>query len=115
MSRVKRGKQKNKKRKKVLKETKGYRWHRKNKKKAAKEAWMKAKSYAFRDRKTKKRDFRKLWNTKINAAARENGLTYSKLIHLLRENEVELDRKVLAGLAENNPKAFSAVVKKVKK
>jgi large subunit ribosomal protein L20 len=115
MSRVKRGKEKHKKREKLLKQTKGYKWHRKNKKRAAKEALLKAWTYVFRDRRTKKRDFRRLWNVKINAAVRQHGLKYSEFINLLKENNIELDRKSLADLAENEPKVFEAVVNKVKK
>lgn len=114
MPRVKRGTQKNKKREKLLKKTKGYKWDRKNKKKAAYQAWMKAMIYSFRDRRTKKRNFRKLWNVKINAGVRANGLTYSKFINLLRKKKVEINRKMLADLAENNPEVFTKIVEKVK-
>jgi len=115
MPRVKRGKNKTKKRRKILKQTKGFRWHRKNKKKADKQALMKAWTYAFRDRKNKKRNFRKLWNLRINAAARDNGLKYSELIHLLKENKVELNRKVLSDIAKDEPKVFTKIVEAVKK
>jgi large subunit ribosomal protein L20 len=114
MPRVKRGTQKNKKRKRLLKETKGYMWHRKNKKKAAKQAWMKAMVYAFRDRRKKKGTFRKLWNTRINAEARANELSYSKFMGLLRKNNIKIDRKILSDLAQNNPKVFEKIVEKVK-
>lgn len=76
---------------------------------------LKAGVYAYRDRRNKKRTFRRLWNLKINAAARENGTTYSKLIHDLKLANVELDRKVLASLAENNPQVFATIVETVKK
>lgn len=114
MPRVKRGKNKNKKRRKILKETKGYRWHRKNKKKAAKQALMKAWSYAFRDRRKKKGDFRRLWNIRINAATRQHGLKYSKFIHLLKENDIKLNRKVLSDMAKDDPEEFKKIVDLVK-
>ncbi|MEX0689866.1 MAG: 50S ribosomal protein L20 [Candidatus Paceibacterota bacterium] len=114
MPRVKRGKTKTKKRESILKQTKGFKWHRKKKKRSAKEALIKAWSNAFKGRKNKKRNFRKLWNIKINAAARQNGTKYSELIDLMKKNKVDLDRKVLADLAEHEPEAFSAVVDKVK-
>lgn len=114
MPRVKRGKNKNKRRRKILKQTKGFRWHRKNKKKAAKQALMKAWSYAFRDRRQKKRDFRKLWNVRINAAARNHGLKYSEFIHLLKKNDIKLNRKVLSDMAKDNPSEFEQVVNLVK-
>jgi large subunit ribosomal protein L20 len=114
MPRVKRGKTKHKKREKLLKQTKGFKWHRKNKKKAANEALIKAWTYAFRDRKNKKRSIRRLWNIKINAGARGYDLKYSEFINLLKKNNIELDRKVLADLAENEPEAFEQLVDKVK-
>ncbi|MFB6212871.1 MAG: 50S ribosomal protein L20 [Candidatus Magasanikbacteria bacterium] len=114
MPRSTRGKEKNKKRRKLLRKAKGYRFDRKKKKKAAKQALMKAWKHAFAHRRKKKRNFRKLWNTKINAAVRQLGLNYSKFIHLLRENDVELNRKMLADLAENEPKVFEGVVEKIK-
>ena len=110
MARVKRGVQAHKKRERLLKQTKGYRWHRKSKEKAAREALLKAWTYQYRDRRNKKRDFRRLWQIKINAAARENGTTYSRLIHALKQKNIGLDRKILADLAENEPKIFSEVV-----
>lgn len=115
MPRVKRGTTKHKKREKILKETKGFMFGRKNKKRLAKQALLKAWTYAFRDRRAKKRDFRRLWNVKINAAAREHGMKYSEFINLLKKNNIEIDRKTLADLAENEPAAFEAVVNKVKK
>jgi len=115
MPRVKRGKAHLQKRKKLLKATKGYHWGRKKKIKLAKPAKLKAGVYAYRDRRTKKRGFRKLWQIKINAACRQEGLSYSKFIDLLKKNKIELDRKVLADLAENHPKVFKAIVKEVKK
>jgi len=110
MARVKRGVQAHKKRERLLKQTKGYRWHRKSKEKAAREALLKAWTYGYRDRRNKKRDFRRLWQIKVNAAARENGTTYGQFIHALKQKNVKLDRKTLADLAENEPKIFSEIV-----
>ncbi len=114
MPRVKRGKIAHKKREKLLRYTKGFKWGRKSKERAAKEALLHAWSHAFRGRKEKKRNFRVLWQTKINAASRENGLTYSKLINLLKKANVKLDRKVLAGLAETNPEVLKKIIEEVK-
>ncbi|MDX1607961.1 MAG: 50S ribosomal protein L20 [Candidatus Spechtbacterales bacterium] len=114
MARVKRGTQRTKKRKKVLKETKGYKWRRKNTYKLAKDANRHAMANAYVGRKQKKRNMRQLWQIKINAAARQNGTTYSKFIHALKQNKVELDRKVLAELAEHEPETFEKVVESVK-
>ncbi len=114
MVRVKRGKAAHKRRKKVLKKTKGFRWGRKSKYKAAKEALLHAGKYAFRDRRTKKRNFRRLWQTQINAACKQQGLSYSKFIHGLKKSKIELDRKALANLAKNNPDIFKKIVEKVK-
>lgn len=114
MSRVKRGKIATKKRKKILKYTKGFRWGRKSKERAAKEALLHAWTHAFRGRKEKKRDFRALWNVKINAASRANGMKYSELINKLKKANVKLDRKILAELAENEPKVFETILEKVK-
>lgn len=110
MPRVKRGKIAHKKRERVLKQTKGFKWGRKSKERAAKEALLHAWTHAFRDRKKKKRNFRRLWNLKINAAARNEGTKYSNLIHLLKKNKIDLDRKTLADLAENNPETFKKIV-----
>lgn len=114
MSRVKRGVIANKRRKKVLKYTKGFRWGRKSKERAAKEALLHAWSHAFQGRKQKKRDYRALWNVKINAAARTNGMKYSQLVHKLKVASIKLDRKILADLALNEPKVFAKVLEKVK-
>jgi len=114
MVRVKRGATANKRRKKVLKDTKGFRWGRKSKYKAAKEALLHARSYAYRDRRTKKREFRKLWQIKINAACRKQGISYSRFIHGLKEKKIELDRKILSELVEKNSKIFEKIVEKVK-
>ncbi|HMB26224.1 MAG TPA: 50S ribosomal protein L20 [Patescibacteria group bacterium] len=115
MPRIKRGTIHNKSRKKILKSTKGYRHGRKKLIKLAKVAILKAGSYAYRDRRDKKRQKRRLWQTKLNAAVRVFGLSYSKFINLLKKNKVELDRKVLADLAENNTAIFAKIVEKVKK
>ncbi|MCD5384736.1 MAG: 50S ribosomal protein L20 [Candidatus Pacebacteria bacterium] len=115
MARVKKGKRAHKKRKNVLQHVKGFRWGRKNKFKQAKEALAHAWTYAFRDRKTKKRNFRRLWQIKINAASRSEGVPYSDLIYHLKEKGVVLDRKVLADLAENHPLIFREVVNVAKK
>lgn len=114
MPRVKRGKSHLKKRKKLLKKTKGYKWGRKNLIKLAKTASTKAGAHAFRDRRTKKRTARSLWLVKINAALRTHGLTYSKFIDALKKKNIEIDRKILADLAENEPKIFKALIEKIK-
>lgn len=101
-------------RKKLLKLTRGYFGSRKNVWTVAKNTWEKGQQYAYRDRKAKKRNFRGLWIQRINAAARLEGLSYSRLIDLLRKNNIEINRKVLADLAMNHPDAFRAVVAKVK-
>lgn len=114
MVRVKRGRTTRKRRKRLLKHAKGFKWGRKSKYRAAKEALLHAWSHTMKDRKRKKRDFRKLWQTQISAAVREEGLSYSRFIHALKENKVELDRKILADLAKNHPQIFGKVVEKVK-
>lgn len=114
MARVKRGAQRTKKRKKILKHTKGFKWRRKNVHKLAKDAMRHSMANAYVGRKHKKRDMRSLWQIKINAASRENGLPYNKFIHGLKQNKIELDRKILAELAENEPKIFAKIVEKIK-
>ncbi len=101
-------------RKKILKRTKGYFGARKNVWSVAKNTWEKGQQYAYRDRKTKKRNFRALWIQRINAAARIEGLSYSQFMGLLKKNAIEINRKVLADLAMNQPEAFKAIVDKVK-
>ncbi|MDB4067060.1 50S ribosomal protein L20 [Flavobacteriaceae bacterium] len=101
-------------RKKVLKLAKGYFGRRKNVWTVAKNAVDKAMLYAYRDRKTNKRNFRSLWITRINAAARLHGLSYSQFMGKVKSNGIELNRKVLADLAMNHPDAFKAVVDKIK-
>lgn len=114
MTRVKRGTIAHKKREKILKYTKGFRWGRKSKERAAKEALLHAWSRAFKGRKEKKRTFRSLWQIKINAAARNLGLTYSKLINGLKKKNIIIDRKILADIAENEPKVFEKIIEKIK-
>lgn len=103
-----------KKKKKVLKHAKGYFGGRKNLYRTAKDAVEKGWEHAYRDRKKKKRNFRKLWIARINAAAREHDMSYSRFINGLKEAGVELDRKALADLAVRNPEAFGAVVDRAK-
>ncbi|CAI8277963.1 MAG: 50S ribosomal protein L20 [Bacteroidetes bacterium MED-G17] len=104
-----------KRRKRMLKHAKGYWGRRKNVWTVSKNAIEKAWQYAYRDRKTKKRNFRALWIQRINAGSRQYGISYSKFIGLLNAKNIELNRKVLADLAMNHPKTFEAVVKKVNK
>ena len=101
-------------RKKVLKQAKGYFGRRKNVWTVAKNAVEKAMLYAYRDRKNKKRTFRALWITRINAGARMHGMSYSQFMGKVKSNGIELNRKVLADLAMNHPDAFKAIVEKVK-
>jgi large subunit ribosomal protein L20 len=101
-------------RKKVLKHAKGYFGRRKNVWTVAKNAVEKAMSYSYRDRRNKKRTFRALWITRINAGARMHGMSYSQFMGAVKKNNIELNRKVLADLAMNHPEAFKAVVEKVK-
>jgi large subunit ribosomal protein L20 len=109
MPRVKRGFKARQRRNKVLKLAKGYRGARSKLFRTATEAVDRALKYAYRDRRVKKRDFRALWITRINAASRLNGLAYSKLIHGLKLAKVEIDRKVLADLAVSDPQGFVAI------
>ncbi len=101
-------------RKKILKLTKGYFGRRKNVWTVAKNTWEKGQQYAYRDRKTKKRNFRALWITRINAGVRQYGLSYSVFMGKIHQENIDLNRKVLADLAMNNPEAFKAIVEKVK-
>ncbi len=103
-----------KRRKKILKAAKGYFGARSKVYTVAKNAVERAMQYSYRDRRNKKRAFRRLWIARINAAARQHGLSYSKFIHLLKENEVDLNRKVLADLAMNHPDTFKSIVNDVK-
>ena len=102
------------KRKRILKLTRGYFGARKNVWTVAKNTWEKGLTYAFRDRRNKKRNFRALWIQRINAAARLEGISYSQLMGALHKAGIEINRKVLADLAVNNPQAFKAIVAKVK-
>ncbi|MGH1437045.1 MAG: 50S ribosomal protein L20 [Lewinella sp.] len=102
-------------RKKILKAAKGYFGARKNVYTVAKNAVEKAMQYSYRDRRNKKRAFRRLWIARINAGARMHGLTYSRLIHGLKESNIDLNRKVLADLAMNHPDVFKEVVAKAQK
>ena len=119
MTRVKRGIVGHKKREKVLKEAKGYKWGRKSKERLAKEALLHAQSRSFVGRKQKKRNFRQLWQTKIKAAALKEGLKYNEFIHLLKINNIAgyiaINRKILSELAEKQPEAFRSIVAEVKK
>ncbi len=115
MPRVKRGTTASKRRKNLLKHAKGFKWRRKSHYRAAKEALMHAWAHAYHDRKKKKGNFRRLWQIKINAAARQHGIPYSRFINGLKKANIELDRKILAALAENEPKVFEEIVTEAKK
>ena len=114
MSRVKNSVQTRQRRKKILKRAKGFRGARSRTFKVAKQAVMKAGQYSYRDRRRKKRVFRSLWIIRINAAARENGLSYSKLIAGLKKAQIALDRKTLADMAVNDKEAFSLIAEEAK-
>ena len=114
MSRVKRSVHARKKRRATLERAKGYRGQRSKSYKLAKEALLKADQYAYRDRRNKKRDFRRLWITRINAAARQEGLSYSQFMHGLRLAGIELDRKVLADIAVRDPETFRRFAEKAR-
>ena len=114
MTRVKRGVTARARHKKVLALAKGYRGRRKNVFRIAKQAVMKAGQYAYRDRRTRKRVFRRLWIARINAASRQLGVSYSKFMAGLKKAQIDIDRKVLADLAVNDPAAFGSIVDKVK-
>ena len=115
MTRVKRGKAAHKRRKKLLKQAKGFKWGRKTKYRAAKEALMHAWTYQYRDRRNKKRDKRRLWQIQINAALRKNDISYSKFMGQLKKKEIGLDRKILAQLANKKPEIFEKIVEQVGK
>ena len=114
MTRVKRGVRATQRRKRLLKHTKGFLWTRKSKPRQAREALLHAWSFQFADRKKKKRTMRNLWTIKINAAARNNGITYSKLINQLKKADIQIDRKILAVLAEHNPDVFKQILESAK-
>ena len=112
MARVKRGVTSHARHKKVIKAAKGYYGRRKNTIRIAKQAVERAGQYAYRDRKTRKRNFRSLWIQRINAASREHGITYGRFINGLNKSGIEIDRKILADIAVNNPSAFKNLVEK---
>jgi large subunit ribosomal protein L20 len=114
VSRVKRSVHARKKRRATLDRTKGYRGQAKSSYKRAKEALLKADSYAYRDRRNRKRDFRRLWITRINAAARQEGMTYSQFMHGLKLAGIEVDRKVLADIAVRDPETFRRFAEKAR-
>jgi len=114
MPRVKRGTHRIKRRKNILRRTKGFRWGRKSKITLAKTAATKAGAYAYRDRRQKKRDFRALWQIRISAAVRQYGLSYSRFMHGLAQKGIKLDRKALADLAATAPQVFAKIVEMVK-
>lgn len=115
MTRVKRAVGAHKKKRKILKLAKGYMWNRKNRYKVAKDAVRHALARAYFDRRKKKGDFRRLWNLKINAATRAEGMTYSRFIEALTKKNIGIDRKILADLAQNNKEIFKEIVEMAKK
>jgi large subunit ribosomal protein L20 len=114
MTRIKRGVSAHKRRKYVLKRTKGFTNRRRTNAIAAKEALLHADSYAYSHRRLKKRDFKKLWAVRINAASREQGLSYSRLMDKLHKNKILINKKMLSELAVRNPKAFEVLIQQVK-
>jgi large subunit ribosomal protein L20 len=114
MTRVKRGTIHHKRRKHLIEHAKGFRWGRKSKFAAAKQGVMKAWSYAYRDRKVKKRGNRALWQIHINALCRKLGMSYSRFMGAMRKNNIAIDRKILSQLSESNPEIFAKIVEKVK-
>lgn len=115
MARVKRGTLKTKRRRYILAQTKGYRFDRKSKERVAHEAIRHAGAHAFRHRRAKKREFRRLFTLRINAAAREYGFSYSRLIGALKKGHIALDRKVLSMLAKDHPETFGRLLKQLSK
>lgn len=114
MSRVKRSINAHKKRRRVLEEAKGYFGTKKSSYRKAKEQLLKSYGYMYRDRKNRKRDFRKLWIMRINAAARQNGMSYNQFMHGLKEANIELNRKMLADLAVDQPQVFAEIAGRAK-
>lgn len=114
MVRVKRGLSAHKRRKKLLKYTKGFKWGRKSKYRQAKEAIYHAWKHSYRGKKEKKRDFRRLWQVQISAASVAKGISYSRFIHQLKEKKIGLDRKILSQLAQNHPDIFEKIIEQVK-
>lgn len=115
MTRIKRGTVAHKRREKILKMAKGFRWRRKSTYRAAKEALLKAGKYAYRDRRAKKRERRGLWILQINNAARLSGITYKDLIKKMKDKKIGLDRKVLSQIAIKDPKVFEKLAEEIKK
>ena len=115
MPRIKRGTTASKRRNKVIKAAKGFKWRRKTNYRAAKEALIKAGKYAYRDRRNKKRVMRRLWILRLNNAVREYGISYSRFMNMLKKQKIELDRKVLSEMAVENPDIFKKFVESVKK
>ncbi|MDD5144541.1 MAG: 50S ribosomal protein L20 [Candidatus Pacebacteria bacterium] len=115
MVRVKGGIISQKRKRNILRQTKGFRWGRKNKLRAAKEALMHALKFSYRDRKVKKSDFRRFWQTRINAASRQLGLPYGKFMNSLKKNKIELDRKVLSEISQKHPQIFEKLVEAARK
>lgn len=114
MVRVKRGKTALRKRKRLLQQVKGFRWGRKNRLRLAKDALRHALVYTYRDRKRKKREIRRFWQTQINNACRETGVSYSKFVYGLKKNKIELDRKMLSQLCQKHPEIFVKIIEKTK-
>jgi large subunit ribosomal protein L20 len=114
MTRVKRGIISLKRRRKILRQVKGFKWGRKSKERLAKEALFHAGIHRFQDMRKKKREFRKLWQIKINAAAKQYGMSYSLFMNKLKRANIGLNRKILAELAEHHPEVFEEIVKKIK-
>ncbi|MFP4081242.1 MAG: 50S ribosomal protein L20 [Candidatus Aminicenantes bacterium] len=114
MSRVKRGTRKRKRRTKILKQAKGYWGARSRNYRTAKEAVERSLLYAYRDRRARKREFRKLWIIRVKAAAENNGLSYNRFIHGLKELNIQIDRKILADLAVNSPQTFTRIAERIK-
>jgi large subunit ribosomal protein L20 len=114
MTRVKRGTTHVKRRKNLLADAKGYRWNRKNLFREAKQAVIKAGSYAYRDRRAKKRTMRALWITRLNIAVREFGITYGRLIRIMSDKKIATDRKVLSQMAVENPEIFKKFIEAIK-
>lgn len=112
--RVKGGGNRRRRHKKIIRQTKGYWGTRRKLFRRANEAWMKSNWYAYRDRRQRRRDLRRLWITRINAAARQNGMPYSRFIHGLKQANVELDRKILADLAVRDADTFAEIVEMAK-
>ncbi len=114
MTRVKRGKTARKRKKRILKQAKGFMWGRKSKYRLAKDALFHAWQHAYYDRKKKKGNFRALWQIQINAACREHGVSYSRFTYGLKKSKIELNRKVLSELAQKQPKIFEKIVERAK-